>query len=264
MAYPTSVTAAIPTVGTEVLGLMGSGTGLSGLLNYMGVDLAATETKLGTGASVPAANQVLFGTGAGTSAWQGLTSAQLAAVLSDETGSGSLVFGNSPTIVTPTVASFTNAQHDHSSAAGGGSLGTVSAVSITAVGANHLPLSAGTNKLVKSTVLRQDDTTNTYQVGNSVMLTGWGIITPGVAASATEAVNFGVTFLQRPIVLLSSGGDHASATTYGSGGVNIKQQYGLAVNITTTTFNAFIRSTDGTNWAAGNTVFYQWIAIGEI
>ena len=50
------------------------------------------------------------------------TSAQLASVISDETGTGSLVFGTNPTIVTPTIASFTNATHNHTNAAGGGTL----------------------------------------------------------------------------------------------------------------------------------------------
>jgi hypothetical protein len=63
----------------------------------------ALEAKLGTGATTPAANRVLFGTGSGTSAWQQLTSAQLAAVLSDETGTGVAVFATSPTLVTPAV-----------------------------------------------------------------------------------------------------------------------------------------------------------------
>lgn len=38
------------------------------------------------------------------------------------TGSGSIVLGTSPTIVTPTIASFTNATHNHTNAAGGGQL----------------------------------------------------------------------------------------------------------------------------------------------
>jgi hypothetical protein len=50
------------------------------------------------------------------------TSAQLASVISDETGTGSLVFNTNPTIVTPTIASFTNATHNHTNAAGGGTL----------------------------------------------------------------------------------------------------------------------------------------------
>jgi hypothetical protein len=56
------------------------------------------------------------------------TSAQLASVISDETGTGSLVFNTNPTIVTPTIASFTNATHNHTNAAGGGTL-TSAAVS---------------------------------------------------------------------------------------------------------------------------------------
>lgn len=50
------------------------------------------------------------------------TSAGVAALISDETGSGALVFGTSPTIVTPTIASFANATHTHQNAAGGGTL----------------------------------------------------------------------------------------------------------------------------------------------
>ncbi len=56
------------------------------------------------------------------------TSAQLASVISDETGTGSLVFNTNPTIVTPTIASFTNATHNHTNSAGGGTL-TSAAVS---------------------------------------------------------------------------------------------------------------------------------------
>jgi hypothetical protein len=56
------------------------------------------------------------------------TSAQLASVISDETGTGSLVFNTNPTIVTPTIASFANATHNHTNSAGGGTL-TSAAVS---------------------------------------------------------------------------------------------------------------------------------------
>jgi hypothetical protein len=60
--------------------------------------------------------------GANLSFFSSTTSAQLAGVISDETGSGSLVFNSSPTIVTPTIASFANAAHNHEGAAGGGQL----------------------------------------------------------------------------------------------------------------------------------------------
>ncbi len=52
------------------------------------------------------------------------TSAELAGVISDETGSGLLVFGTSPTIVTPTIAAtgWTNATHTHLAANSGGTI----------------------------------------------------------------------------------------------------------------------------------------------
>lgn len=65
--------------------------------------IIAAQTKIGTGASTPVANTLLFGTGTGTTAWQGLTSAQLLAILSDETGTGVAVFNNTPTLITPKV-----------------------------------------------------------------------------------------------------------------------------------------------------------------
>lgn len=65
--------------------------------------IKAIEAKLGTGATTPAANYLLFGSGSGTSVWKQLTSAELIATLTDETGTGSAVFANTPTLVTPKV-----------------------------------------------------------------------------------------------------------------------------------------------------------------
>lgn len=55
-------------------------------------------------------------------------SAGIAANISDETGTGALVFATSPTLTTPTIASFANAGHDHSNAAGGGQISLTNAV----------------------------------------------------------------------------------------------------------------------------------------
>jgi hypothetical protein len=50
--------------------------------------------------------------------------------ISDETGGSGLVVGNqSPTIVTPTIANFVNANHDHSNSAGGGQISTTAVAS---------------------------------------------------------------------------------------------------------------------------------------
>lgn len=142
--FPTSVPSYTITAGAETANGAAGGRGLSGLLNDFEADVTALANKVGTGATVPAANTIPFGTGAGTSAWQGLTSAQLAAILSDETGSGGgglAVFNQSPTIVTPTVASLTNMQHTHANAAGGGQL-TASAFANNAITAALLATSA--------------------------------------------------------------------------------------------------------------------------
>lgn len=114
--------------------------------NLEQAEIVQIATKIGTGASTPVANRVLRGTGAGTSAWAqtdltsdvtgtlpvanggtGITSlgsnvanflgtpssANLLAALTNETGTGAAVFANTPTLVTPNIADFTNAQHDH-------------------------------------------------------------------------------------------------------------------------------------------------------
>lgn len=63
--------------------------------------IKAIEAKVGTGASTPVANRLLYGDGTGTSSWTQLTSAQLAASLTNETGTGLAVFNDTPTLLTP-------------------------------------------------------------------------------------------------------------------------------------------------------------------
>lgn len=81
--------------------------------------IIAVETKLGTGSSVPASNTILIGTGAGTSAWTTMTSAQLAASISDETGTGSAVFGTTPTIITPKIDTINESTPSNGTTIGG-------------------------------------------------------------------------------------------------------------------------------------------------
>jgi hypothetical protein len=63
--------------------------------------IKAIEAKVGTGASTPVVNTIFKGTGTGTSAWGNLSSAELLSIMTDETGSGALVFANTPTLITP-------------------------------------------------------------------------------------------------------------------------------------------------------------------
>jgi hypothetical protein len=122
------------------------------------------------------------------------TSAELAAIVGDETGSGALVFGTSPTLTTPTIASFTNAQHTHQNAAGGGVLDLTLATTGTlgvARGGTGLTATADDTMLVGSAAttyqskllpdcdaannaLNYDQTTNTFTCAT---LTGTGDIT---------------------------------------------------------------------------------------
>lgn len=76
--------------------------------------ITALETKLGTGSSTASAGRLLRGTGSGATAYGQLvmstdvaafTSADIRGVVSDETGSGLLVFATSPTLTTPTISS---------------------------------------------------------------------------------------------------------------------------------------------------------------
>ena len=65
------------------------------------------------------------------------TSADLAGLISDETGSGALVFGTGPTLSAPTISDFTNMQHDHLDADDGGTL------SASAIASGTLALARG-------------------------------------------------------------------------------------------------------------------------
>jgi len=110
--------ASITTLGTITTGVW-NGTAITGaFINAASTDLTDTAVI------ARSTNNLSF--------FAATTSAQLAGVISDETGSGLLVFGTSPTIVTPTIASFVNATHNHQAAAGGGQLDSTLALSDTA------------------------------------------------------------------------------------------------------------------------------------
>lgn len=131
-ALNTSPTFVTPTLGaalaTSINGLaLTTSTGTVTVANAKTLTFSNTLTFTGTDSS-----SVAFGAG-GTVAYTGdtlashasTTSAQLYGVLSDETGSASgalAVFSKSPTIETPTIASFANSAHNHSNAAGGANI----------------------------------------------------------------------------------------------------------------------------------------------
>lgn len=76
--FPTSVPS-YPTISaSETLGTMGAGVGHKQTHANEETDIAALAAKLGTGASVAAANQVLRGTGAGVTAYGSIQTADIA------------------------------------------------------------------------------------------------------------------------------------------------------------------------------------------
>lgn len=137
--------------------------------------IIAVEAKVGTGASTPTANTLMFGTGTGTSAWTSLTSAQLAANLTDESGTGSAVFANTPTLITPKMDTLTESTPSNGVTIAGlniksGVLNTNNSV----VTANITDANVTTAKLAANAVtLAKLDT----GVGN-----GWFSITGGISA----------------------------------------------------------------------------------
>jgi microcompartment protein CcmK/EutM len=98
-------------------------------INDLAVDgingIADDQLAVGTGASTAAYQTLPNGAVSYATAGGTFTQAALANLsdVSGTTGTGStVVFDTSPTIVTPTVASFANAAHNHQDAAGGGTL----------------------------------------------------------------------------------------------------------------------------------------------
>lgn len=221
MAYPTSIPSNTDPTASNKL----SSPSHSQLHQSHNAEIVAIETKIGTSSSTPTANTLLKGTGTGTSAWGTLTSAVLAATVTDETGSGSLVFGTSPTIATPaisnptitsggswagsptittpTVASFTNAQHNHTNAAGGGQLTGSTALTNSSVTADKLSTGAA-----NATVATAETTTSTSYVD---------LATSGPAVTVTIGAN-GLALVIVTADLTNSGGNGISRMSFAVSG----------------------------------------------
>jgi hypothetical protein len=110
---------------------------------------------------------------------------------------------------------------------------------------------------------RQDNTTNS-QLPNARIEMGWGAITTTASNSQQKAVTFQTPFNSPPIVFCNFGGDASGiSTTYGAGVAAFRNASGSAQGISATGFTGRVTDLDGGNWAANNTVFFQWIAIGN-
>lgn len=156
-----------------------AGTGVITLANAKTLTVSNTLTFTGTDSS-----SVAFGSG-GTVAYQGgtlaqfaaTTSAQVAGVVSDETGSGSLVFATSPTLVTPV-------------------LGTPSSGTLTSC--TGLPIGTGVSGLATNvaTFLGTPSSANLLAAlttktgtGSAVFATTPTLVTPVLGAATATSIN---------------------------------------------------------------------------
>ena len=117
LSIPTNPTLPGNTTGTFIGGLTGNVTGnASGSAGTVTSIASHASTELSDTAGIARSSNNL-------SFFSATSSSQLFGVISDETGGGGVLVGSaSPTIVTPTIASFANATHTHQNAAGGGTL----------------------------------------------------------------------------------------------------------------------------------------------
>lgn len=131
--------------------------------------------------------------------------------------------------------------------------------------ADHTIINAGSNKLVKTKILRQNNTANSYEA-NTVILVGWGQIGGDGTSNISETVTFGVTFSADPIIMGSNlgvvvGGSASDADDFTSA---VSDVIMVTTNdITTTTFTIDLRRDSG-SFTSGNSFGYSWIAIGQL
>jgi hypothetical protein len=134
---------------------------------------------------------------------------------------------------------------------------------------SHIILTAGTSKLVKITVLRQDNTTDAY-TNNSVILTGWGFVQgDGSNKRKKKAVTLGVTLSERPIAIVGLLGYKASDPSHIGDMGSIPDaigDHGINANIyacAATAISIEIVDADAVI-ASGTRIGYSWLAIGAL
>ena len=114
-------------------------------------------------------------------------------------------------------------------------------------------------------IKRQNDATNTAPEGARIE-TGWGVMAVSTTIGVVqEPVTFSTAFTDRPIVVITYGGDAltASGIAYGNGGNTIEGIItAKAHTITNSSFYAYIGKPGGGNFGANGYVWYQWMAIG--
>lgn len=139
--------------------------------------IEALEDKLGTGSSTPTSGKLLRGTGTGTSGW-------------DKDAPTGTIVGTSDsqtltnkTLTTPTIGDFTNATHNHSNNANGGSTLTTPTITL----ANNAPLLAKNSGGTAKNLISKNSSDHTTIGENDVRATRYVIIDPNQILSTDPA-----------------------------------------------------------------------------
>lgn len=128
---------------------------------------------------------------------------------------------------------------------------------------DHTVINAGSSKMVKIKVLRQNNTTDTYKK-NTIILTGWGYQVGDNTSNIFDTLTFGITFSEVPIILVTGGGSNTSVPA-DPGDVNSS---GRLQNVTTTDDETtgcivYIETINNSTLVSSRYFVYKWIAIGQ-
>jgi len=183
------------------------------------------------------------------------------------TGTGNVVRDTSPTIVTPTIGSFVNANHNHTNAAGGGQLGLNAFSSTTGSGAvvgqtspvlitPNLGVATATslNKLTITAPATGATLTiadgKTFTVNRSLTLTGTDSTTmtfPGtsdtlIGLGAAQSITGAKTFTDTKLIL--AGGDYGAS----DGSMPAVVPNAFVRNTNSSSKRLFVGRSDGSSW----------------
>lgn len=180
------------------------------------------------------------------------TSTELASTISDETGStGVLVFNGSPTIITPTIASFINATHNHTNNVGGGQLtdGALATAVGVAKGGTNLTAALDDNIMIGNGTTWQSKAIPDCPDGTGHLnyTISTNTISCGVAGAGGSGANVNLSNLSGVAFNSDLVPDSATTRSLGSPGVPLASGY-----FGTSIFAPFLASNSGTVADAGS------------